>query len=122
MAVPVDSSCSNVPVPVGRARRRGRRIASLIAVAALIASAAAGAVPARGSRTAAAADGSCPCSLFASTAVPGTPNDPDAQARTDGIEVGVRFSSDVAGFVSAVRFYKGPGNSGAHVATLWDAN
>ncbi len=120
MAVPVDSSCSSEPVIGARPRRR--RLASLVAVAALAASAAAGAASGSGWRTATAAGGACPCSLFASTAVPGTPSDPDDQASQGGIEVGVRFSADVAGFVSAVRFYRGAGNAGVHVATLWDAN
>ena len=40
----------------------------------------------------------------------------------DGIEVGVTFSSDVAGKVSGVRFYKGPANTGSHIGSLWRAD
>ncbi|WBB69600.1 DUF4082 domain-containing protein [Micromonospora sp. WMMD812] len=42
-------------------------------------------------------------------------NDPNS------IEVGVRFTSDVAGVVTGVRFYKGPQNNGIHTGTLWNS-
>ena len=35
------------------------------------------------------------------------------------LELGVRFHSEVAGFVLGVQFYKGPENVGTHVGTLW---
>ena len=59
----------------------------------------------------------CPCTIWAPTAVPATAADPDAVA----IEVGVKFRADSAGFVTGVRFYKGTGNSGTHVGHLWTA-
>jgi len=59
----------------------------------------------------------CPCSLFPSLPVPGTPSSQDSNA----VEVGVRFTSDVAGTVTGVSFYKGSGNTGAHVGNLWTA-
>jgi hypothetical protein len=37
------------------------------------------------------------------------------------VELGVRFTSDVAGQLTALRFYKGPGNTGPHVGHLWSA-
>jgi methionine-rich copper-binding protein CopC len=37
------------------------------------------------------------------------------------IEVGVKFTSDLPGYVTGVRFYKGAGNTGTHVGHLWDA-
>jgi hypothetical protein len=41
-------------------------------------------------------------------------------AGTDGpVELGVKFRSDVAGYVSGVRFYKSPANTGVHVGNLW---
>ena len=42
---------------------------------------------------------------------------------TDGqpIETGVKFRSDVDGFVTAIRFYKGAQNTGTHVGHLWSA-
>jgi hypothetical protein len=38
-----------------------------------------------------------------------------------GIDVGVKFTSDVAGSVTGVRFYKGPDNGGTHTGSLWSA-
>lgn len=35
------------------------------------------------------------------------------------VELGVTFSSSVAGTISAIRFYKGPLNSGVHTGSLW---
>jgi len=35
------------------------------------------------------------------------------------VEVGVRFSSDVKGQVSGIRFFKGAGNTGTHSGSLW---
>jgi Domain of unknown function (DUF4082)/Bacterial Ig domain len=59
----------------------------------------------------------CPCSLWTGAAVPQVASDPDGAA----VELGVKFRSDVAGFVSGVRFYKGVGNTGTHVGSLWSA-
>ncbi|KQR12190.1 DUF4082 domain-containing protein [Cellulomonas sp. Leaf334] len=58
----------------------------------------------------------CPCSLFGS-AVPKVPaaNDPDA------VELGLKFSATANGFVTGVRFYKGAGNTGTHVGSLWSS-
>jgi Domain of unknown function (DUF4082) len=36
-------------------------------------------------------------------------------------ELGVRFQSSVAGFVTGVQFYKGPQNTGTHVGNLWSS-
>src|SRR4029450_10809175 len=49
-----------------------------------------------------------------------TPANPDVN---DGqaIEVGVKFSVDVPGEITALRFYKGAGNVGTHVGHLWTA-
>jgi len=67
---------------------------------------------------AAAASEGCPgeCTLWADTAVP------TAAATSDPstIELGVRFHADVDGWVTGVRFYKGPGNTGTHTGSLWD--
>jgi len=35
------------------------------------------------------------------------------------VELGVRFTADVNGFVKGIRFYKGPGNTGVHRGSLW---
>jgi Domain of unknown function (DUF4082)/Bacterial Ig-like domain len=59
--------------------------------------------------------GGCPCSVFPSTATPATANVSD----TNAVEVGMKFRSDVAGTITAARFYKGSQNTGTHVAHLW---
>jgi hypothetical protein len=38
---------------------------------------------------------------------------------TSGIALGVKFTSDVNGFVTGLRFYKAATNTGTHVATLY---
>ena len=57
----------------------------------------------------------CPCSIWSSTSKPVSASDSD----TSAIEVGVEFRSDVAGLVTAVRFYKGSTNTGTHIGNLW---
>jgi hypothetical protein len=57
-------------------------------------------------------------SLFADTDAPVVANWPDPS----DIEVGVRFTSDVAGTVYGVRFYKGPQNTGTHTGSLWSSS
>jgi hypothetical protein len=42
-------------------------------------------------------------------------------ADPNSIELGMKFRSDVAGLVSGVRFYKGPNNTGTHLANLWSS-
>jgi Ca2+-binding RTX toxin-like protein len=37
----------------------------------------------------------------------------------NSIELGVRFRSDIDGFITGVRFYKGTDNSGTHTGSLW---
>lgn len=59
---------------------------------------------------------SCPCSLFGAT-VPAVP----AAADTGAVELGLRFTPTRDAFVTGVRFYKGPGNTGTHTGTLWSA-
>jgi hypothetical protein len=58
-----------------------------------------------------------PVSLWPATAVPAAPDNNDGQP----LNLGVRFSSSANGYVTAVRFYKGTGNTGTHVASLWDS-
>jgi hypothetical protein len=38
------------------------------------------------------------------------------------VELGVKFQSSVAGTITAIRFYKGPQNTGTHVGNLWSAS
>jgi hypothetical protein len=49
------------------------------------------------------------------TAVPAVP----ADSTSDPVELGVKFRSDVSGYVTAIRFYKGAGNTGTHIGHLW---
>ena len=37
----------------------------------------------------------------------------------NAVELGVKFDSSVAGYITGVRFYKGSGNTGTHVGHLW---
>jgi methionine-rich copper-binding protein CopC len=67
--------------------------------------------------TTAAAPGACPCSIWSGSVTPGTVTDPDTAA----LELGVKFRADTDGFITGLRFYKGPGNTGTHVGHLWTA-
>lgn len=60
----------------------------------------------------------CPCSLWNGTATPSNPNVAD----TKSVEVGTRFQSAVAGYVTGVSFYKGAKNTGTHTGSLWTAS
>jgi hypothetical protein len=57
-----------------------------------------------------------PCSLWDSSFTPAILEDKDRKA----VELGLRFQSDVDGFITAIRFYKGSQNTGVHVGSLWD--
>jgi hypothetical protein len=56
-------------------------------------------------------------SLFNSGDTPATVtvNDPNS------VELGVKFQASTTGTITGIRFYKGPQNTGAHVADLWSA-
>ncbi|MGZ4387003.1 MAG: DUF4082 domain-containing protein, partial [Gaiellaceae bacterium] len=56
--------------------------------------------------------------IFSPAAVPAYPAITDVTP----IEVGVKFSADSDGFVTALRFYKGVANTGTHVGHLWSAS
>ena len=47
-----------------------------------------------------------------------TPSRVDAND-AHSLEVGVKFTSDVDGSVTGVRFYKSPANTGTHIGSLW---
>jgi methionine-rich copper-binding protein CopC len=59
-----------------------------------------------------------PLSIFANSAVPTVTNDPDGTS----VELGVRFRSDIGGYITGVRFYKGTTNTGTHVGNLWSSS
>ncbi len=58
---------------------------------------------------------SCPCSIFGPAAAPANSDSGDATP----VELGVKFRSDIGGYVNGVRFYKAAANTGSHVGTLW---
>jgi lysophospholipase L1-like esterase len=60
---------------------------------------------------------SCPCTVW-------SPSDQPVQqqvATTTPAEVGVKLRTEKDGFIAGVRFYKGTGNTGTHVGSLWTA-
>jgi methionine-rich copper-binding protein CopC len=57
----------------------------------------------------------CPCSLFSAATVPTVTSENDGGS----YEMGVRFSTSANGFITGIKFYKGTGNTGTHVGTLW---
>jgi hypothetical protein len=59
--------------------------------------------------------GNCPCSIFTNV----TPGTQDPESRS--LEIGMKFTSDVDGYITGVRFYKYSANSGPHTGTLWTA-
>jgi hypothetical protein len=56
-------------------------------------------------------------SLFSASSAPSivTVND------TNAVELGVKFTADANGQITGLRFYKGPSNTGTHVADLWSS-
>ena len=63
------------------------------------------------------AGGSSSYTLFGQS-VPVTPDGGDGGAN---VELGVKFTADVSGFVTGVRFYKFATNTGTHSGSLWSA-
>ncbi len=57
----------------------------------------------------------CPCGGWDPAATPANPSEADPNP----VELGVKFTSDVSGFITGVRFYKGSGNTGTHIGNLW---
>ncbi|WP_225285088.1 DUF4082 domain-containing protein [Nocardioides nematodiphilus] len=70
----------------------------------------------------------CPCSIFGATPLPTTwtsvtgPSAPADTSDGSAVELGLRFTPQSDGFISGVRFYKGTGNTGTHVGSLWDSS
>src|SRR5262249_37174487 len=65
----------------------------------------------------ATASSSTSATIWDSAATPAVASASDSAA----VELGIKFRSDVSGFIAALRFYKGAGNTGTHVGHLWDA-
>jgi hypothetical protein len=60
---------------------------------------------------------SCPCSLWGA----GTPGGLVDSGDGTSVNVGMKFTSDTYGTVTALRFYKVATNTGTHVGSLWTA-
>jgi N,N-dimethylformamidase beta subunit-like protein/uncharacterized protein DUF4082/Big-like domain-containing protein/purple acid phosphatase-like protein/Ig-like domain-containing protein len=58
----------------------------------------------------------CPCSTIGNQPTSGITFANDGRA----IELGVRFRSDLAGYITGIRFFKGPSDTGTHTGHLWD--
>lgn len=58
----------------------------------------------------------CPCNGFAASDTPLIP----AESDTASTELGVKFTVDLDGYISGIRFYKGAGNNGPHTGSLWN--
>ena len=58
-----------------------------------------------------------PCTIWKETDVPANPSAADPGP----VNLGVKFQSDINGFVSGIRFYKGDTNTGTHVGSLWSS-
>jgi hypothetical protein len=56
--------------------------------------------------------------VFPASAIPANTSWNDSGS----LDVGMRFTADVAGSVNGVRFYKGVGNTGTHYGSLWTAS
>ena len=56
-------------------------------------------------------------SVWDDTATPATLAEPD----TNAVELGMKFRSSVAGYITGIRFYKSATNTGAHVGNLWSS-
>ena len=49
-----------------------------------------------------------------------TPTTADS-GETDSVVLGLKFTADVSGSVTGIRFYKAPANTGTHIGALWAA-
>jgi methionine-rich copper-binding protein CopC len=58
---------------------------------------------------------SCPCSIWPASAQPSVPSVSD----TAPVNLGVKFTPEENGNITGIRFYKGSGNTGTHVGSLW---
>jgi hypothetical protein len=56
--------------------------------------------------------------IWPTSETPTTAADPD----TSSVEVGVKFSSSVDGFITGIRFYKSTANTGTHIGSLWNSS
>lgn len=57
----------------------------------------------------------CPCTIWPATTIPRNVTIADTAA----VNLGVKFVASRNGYITGIRFYKGPNNTGTHVGTLW---
>lgn len=57
----------------------------------------------------------CPCTVFGTNEAPATGSEND----TALVELGMKFQSDLPGYITAIRFYKSTKNTGTHTGYLW---
>jgi hypothetical protein len=98
---------------------RVKRSLPTLVVAVMIALLCSFLLPIATSRDDASAALPCPCSLWSTSTTPGTVDGGDPGAN---VELGVKFTSDLDGFVTGVRFYKAAANTGPHTGTLWSSS
>ncbi len=60
----------------------------------------------------------CPCSLWDNTTTPSVTSVSDVGA----YELGMKFTVDSSGYITAVRFYKGAQDTSTHYVHLWDSS
>ena len=60
----------------------------------------------------------CPCSIWPSSAQPSVASANDSSP----VNLGVKFTADVNGWITGIRFNKGAGNTGTHIGSLWTAS
>jgi hypothetical protein len=60
----------------------------------------------------------CPCTIWPAAQIPGQVSEPDGAA----VELGLKFRTSVSGYITGIRFYKGPQNIGVHVGNLWTSS
>src|SRR5690348_16213635 len=59
-----------------------------------------------------------PATIWPATATPTTPD----VGSDSPVELGVRFYSDTPGYITGIRFYKSPANTGTHIGNLWSSS
>ena len=60
----------------------------------------------------------CPCSIWGPNVAPAKADSGDGTS----VEVGVKFTSGIAGTIKGIRFYKAATNTGTHIGSLWTAS
>ncbi len=64
--------------------------------------------------TTGASANNCPCTIWPSTATPAA-----TDADTSSVELGVKFQTSTAGFITGIRYYRPSVATGTHVGSLW---